>query len=721
MWSIAINRKAISIAALLPLTVATALAAEEPPGVAAPEPWVAPAGPMVRPSESPHLRPPDYLTTAEPITPYDGPPGQPLRDPTATITHTPATGQTLIVPSPADPESSLGDGTGSVEPFSGLALPILPEAGQVEERSVIGTDGRIRVTTTGVYPWRTVVRLLVRWTPSGGVGVCSGALISHYHVLTAGHCVYDYGGTNDWAYSIQVFPGLDDDDMPYNYAWATRYRSYTGWTGSGLTEHDWAVIALDRSVGSYTGWMGRQTDNPTSSIYTGILNTAGYPGTPNGTATCPTWANCQYWDSDDGYDASEYNHWYWMDTSGGQSGGPVWRYLSDTEERFILTTHTCGTGGCGVPSHGVNYGTRLNADKFDRIPTWISADFDIQPSDRADLLDDGQPYSGFSPTLVSGGQSFSAWSDVRNVGTAFSGSFYVSYYASTNTTITTGDYLIGNDLTGSISPFTWTDSNLDLTFPSGIPDGIYNVGWIIDRFGDVSEYDEGNNTAYQAGYQLTVCNEPATPSLLAPGDGTQTSDPTPTFDWSTVSGASSYRIQVDDSSTFSSPAIDTTTAISVFTPSSNLAPGAYHWRVRADKSCGTPGAWSPAHSLVISGGTSSSCDLKQVSNSTVGSTVTHGACRELRGGPALTITGTGDLTLEAGSRVILYDGFTVASGGSLKVQTCGHDLCTTGQAFSATCHSCVAAICDYDSYCCGVAWDETCVFEVGYVCGLACP
>ena len=355
-----------------------------------------------------------------------------------------------------------------------------------------------------------MVNLSIKWTStSTGEGRCSGAIIDSYHILTAGHCVYDFGGTNDWAYSIKVFPGRDNGDLPYNYAWATYAHSYTGWTNNGMTEHDWAVVALDRSIGDYTGWMGRQTAGYTSSIYNGAKNVAGYPGTPSGVATCPTWANCQYYDGDNTHSTSEFNHWYSMDTSGGMSGGPVWRYTSDLN-RYILTTHTCGTGGCGVSGKGVNHGTRLNNDKYDRIFTWIAGD-DVArpPADKADLLDDGQSFSGFSPKTVAPGDNFSAWADVRNVGTAASGTFKVSFFASTNTTITTLDYFLGNATVSSINPFTWRNADaLNFSFPASVPNGSYYVGWIIDRYSAVNEFDESNNTSYKTAYKLTVQRPP---------------------------------------------------------------------------------------------------------------------------------------------------------------------------------------------------------------------
>ncbi len=563
-----------------------------------PEPLPALDANAVRPSESPYLRYTEDPDSWELIQPYDGPPVEPIIDPTASVTYDLSSGQETVISSENSVVSSDG-GVQQVESFAGLALPVQTLLSGEAPDSVIGGDDRSRITGTGAFPWRSVVRLAVRWTSTSNPGACSGAIIDSYHVLTAGHCVFDFGGTNDWAFSIQVFPGLDDDEMPYNNAWVTRYHSYTGWTNSGMTEHDWAVIALDRSIGDYTGWMGRQTAASSSSIYTGILNVAGYPGTPPSGTTCPSWANCMFWDSDNGHSASSTNHWYWMDTSGGMSGGPVWRYVSSGPSRYILTTHTCGTGGCGITSNSVNHGTRLDNDKYDRISDWIGSDSDITPNDRADLLDDGQSFSGFSPTNVAPGESFLTWSDVRNVGTASSGGFYVTYYASSNTFISTGDYFLGNDYVSSITPFNWRDSNMTVSFPAGIPDGDYYVGWIIDRFNGVSEFDEGNNTSYKTSYQLTVCNLPGTSALVLPLNGAETLDEQPVFDWTSASGAASYRFQLDDNSNFSSPIVDTTTTLSSYTPTSDLPYDTLYWRVQAVKGCGTEGNWSSVRTVTI--------------------------------------------------------------------------------------------------------------------------
>jgi hypothetical protein len=207
-----------------------------------------------------------------------------------------------------------------------------------------------------------------------------------------------------------------------------------------------------------------------------------------------------YWDADVGRTANEYNHWYYMDTAGGQSGSPVWLYnYFGAGNRYIMTVHAYGNDGSNS-----NHGTRLNQDKYDRIFTWLNAD--TPPASKADLMDDGETYRGFNPTTVyAGTTSFKVWCDVRNRGTTSSGGFYVYYYASTNTIISTSDYLIGTDYVPSISCFNYADSEWGYsTFPASIPPGSYYVGWIIDKTGLVSEYDETNNIAYKTGYKLTV-------------------------------------------------------------------------------------------------------------------------------------------------------------------------------------------------------------------------
>ena len=177
--------------------------------------------------------------------------------------------------------------------------------------TVFGDDGRVRVTPTTSYPWRSICKLYITFGEDTYLG--SGAIIDKNHVLTAGHCVYKYP---KYADSIKVVPGMDDGREPYGHAYATKMRTYYEYRDKRAHEHDFAVITLDSDIGLQTGWMGLEAWPSESSVYTQGLNLAGYPFELDGGLNL-------YHDYDVGDYANTFNHWYYMDTSGGQSGCPV--------------------------------------------------------------------------------------------------------------------------------------------------------------------------------------------------------------------------------------------------------------------------------------------------------------------------------------------------------------------------------------------------------------
>ena len=374
----------------------------------------------------------------------------------------------------------------SVEPYAGLL-------GKTETaESVIGGDGRTVYNNLG-FPGRTIVKLYIS-ASDGSNWVGSGAIIDDFHILTAGHCAFlpDNGG---WASNIEIVAGMDTFDNPsdpYGSAWMVGMRSYTGWTVSESSQHDWAVLTLDRNIGSHTGWMGRQWAGSSSSIYTGTMNVAGYP-------TDLSSGNRMYWDADNGDGATTNNHYYWADTAGGMSGGPVWRV--DGSSLYIITVHAYGRDGLDS-----NYGTRLNNDKYDRIFTWLAED--SAPTDKADLIDRGSAYdSATGGTWQSGVTSVTITNGLRNVGTATSGNYYVHYYASTNDYISTSDYYIGTSGVENTGAFGTDSASFSGTLPSDIPAGTYYIGWIIDSADSVDEFDETNNKAVYAS-QRTILGAP---------------------------------------------------------------------------------------------------------------------------------------------------------------------------------------------------------------------
>lgn len=140
-----------------------------------------------------------------------------------------------------------------------------------------------------------------------------------------------------------------------------------------------------------------------------------------------------------------------------------------------------------------------------------------------------------------------------------------------------------------------------------------------------------------------------------------------------------------------------------------------------DYALGTPGT---ATVIVTDDDGTDDCGTVAVSGTTLSAAEDVSACARLDAGPALTLAAGADVGLFSGRVVVLQDGFSVLSGASLRVSTCGQDLCAVGAPatpLTSVCHPCVAQVCAADAYCCGTDWDSACVAQVGSVCGLPCP
>ncbi len=88
-------------------------------------------------------------------------------------------------------------------------------------------------------------------------------------------------------------------------------------------------------------------------------------------------------------------------------------------------------------------------------------------------------------------------------------------------------------------------------------------------------------------------------SQIAPPDGTVMCNSTaPAFSWTSASGATGYRIQLDNDPAFGSPLIETTTTVPEYTAPWPLAAERYYWRVLAFNDCGN-GEWSGTRLLDV--------------------------------------------------------------------------------------------------------------------------
>lgn len=217
---------------------------------------------------------------------------------------------------------------------------------------IIGTDDRVRVGNTTVYPWRAICGLKIT-AANGQRFIGTGWLIAPRTVITAGHCVFMHN-EGGWARSIEVVPGLNDAARPYGSASSGALRSVTGWTQSRNREFDYGAIILpgNARLGDRTGWFGLAVRDD-AFLRAASLNLSGYPGDKGGNQQ---WFMAQWAKRVSGRVIT-----YDIDTMGGQSGSPVW--ILQNGQRYGVGVHTNGA------SSG-NSATRINTDVFNRMLAW---------------------------------------------------------------------------------------------------------------------------------------------------------------------------------------------------------------------------------------------------------------------------------------------------------------------------------------------------------------
>lgn len=153
------------------------------------------------------------------------------------------------------------------------------------------------------------------------------------------------------------------------------------------------------------------------------------------------------------------------------------------------------------------------------------------------------------------------------------------------------EYRVNVTLVGATSP-TVSGMTAGTTYTTAtLPDGMYY--WQVR-----GKTSGGTWGAWSSVWFFTVSTTLAAPNLFSPTDGATLIDSTPQLDWSGVTGATEYQLQVATSSTFSFPVIDTTIGSTTYT-TTTLSDDTYYWRVLAKDAGGSPGTWSTVWNFTI--------------------------------------------------------------------------------------------------------------------------
>jgi len=261
-------------------------------------------------------------------------------------------------------------------------------------------DSRILRTPTTLWPWRTISQSAS--DPNGEQSRCTMTLIGPRHMVTAAHCVVEFG-TSNWK-TRKLTPGRNgtgSGSEPYGTTRMTPnppagteawYFVPDPWMNPNTTnkwQWDIAVVVVIDRIGEKTGWMGYGAWTA-SDLNTRTHYNRGYPSCNTDYPERP--ANCQiarlYGDTKSckigAYYNTGSNGWnrsisVSCDISRGHSGSAIYHYRYDPKlgktvpvVAAVVSWHECFT--CDDDDDYPNHARRITPWVRDVI-SWLREEF----------------------------------------------------------------------------------------------------------------------------------------------------------------------------------------------------------------------------------------------------------------------------------------------------------------------------------------------------------
>jgi len=216
---------------------------------------------------------------------------------------------------------------------------------EITPRVPIGRDDRIRVNNTTAFPNSAIGQVVTTW-PNGTMTVGTAWMYGNRVAITAGHVVYDAirGG---WARSVEFHPGRNGTSSPLGIYHATRMYTDTKYLATKDSNFDWGMLRFSTNVGARTGYLGAEWTSA-SQVNTHVT-IRGYP----------VEKSSQMWTAGGNITHSFATRTrYTIDTTGGQSGSPVYRGSTNR----AVAIHSSGASSNGVGLY--NTGQRITESLF---------------------------------------------------------------------------------------------------------------------------------------------------------------------------------------------------------------------------------------------------------------------------------------------------------------------------------------------------------------------
>lgn len=235
------------------------------------------------------------------------------------------------------------------------------------------TDDRKRPKDINAAPWRPMVcfRIFVPGADKPGTG--SGVLIAPNVVLTAAHNLHMLSARPGRGFDppkITAHVGVVSHDVGAAHAFVERVATCPGYVEThrgdeGRYEFDFGLAWLRDDA--LHRWAQAAFDVPaqvplrSDEILDAQLTAAGYPDAPGRKIELRFHSERQRVTS-----VAQTGFRYTLDTEGGQSGGPVFRYHNDNNACFLAGVHVAG-------GEGSNRARRYDASMQRQIKAWLAA------------------------------------------------------------------------------------------------------------------------------------------------------------------------------------------------------------------------------------------------------------------------------------------------------------------------------------------------------------
>lgn len=216
-------------------------------------------------------------------------------------------------------------------------------------RSVIGAD-----TRTVDFSVSGVVKLM---SQTGYLG--SGFVVDEHTIGTAAHCVYNRSTNSiSMVESIRLFDANGDVKMNAYPVEVHIPKNYI--TSSSNTDYDYALISVRKDVSKYACFNLGTVLNSMNTSTTPIF-VSGFPKRVGNTYVNLT-NNIEYTGTGHLFFLENRTIFYDVDTSGGDSGGPIYMQTEMNDETYytLIGIHTNGDDN-NIHS-GYNYGTRITTE-----------------------------------------------------------------------------------------------------------------------------------------------------------------------------------------------------------------------------------------------------------------------------------------------------------------------------------------------------------------------